>query len=297
VTEPAASLPEHEQAVIPIDDATLHLIDLAIAEDRGPGDWTTRWTVPARTRTRARLVAKQGGVMAGTGIAASVFLRLDPRVECTIHVPDGQSVEAGEVVCSVAGPARAILTGERIALNFAQRLSGVATLTRRYVDAVAGTGCRILDTRKTTPGWRALEKVAVLAGGGANHRAGLYDMVLIKDNHKVVAGGLANAIARVRDQNGKGLPVCVEVHSLDELEVALAGDVQRLLLDNLGTAELAAAVQRARQCDPRPELEASGNMTLERVFEVAATGVDYISVGAITHSAPALDLSLQFGGW
>lgn len=297
MTEPAASLPGHVQSIIPIDDATLHLIDLALAEDRGPGDWTTRWTVPARTRGRARLVAKQDGVLAGTGIAASVFLRLDPRVECTFHIADGLAVHSGDVICTVAGPARAILTGERVALNFAQRLSGIATLTRRYAAAVAATGCRILDTRKTTPGWRTLEKAAVAAGGGSNHRQGLFDMILIKDNHKAVAGGLATAIVRVREQNTRGLPVCVEVHSLDELDIALAARVDRILLDNLSTAELAAAVARAREHEPRPELEASGNMTLERVPEVAATGVDFISVGAITHSAPALDLSLQFDGW
>lgn len=293
---PDAALSEHAPAIIPIDDATLRLIDIAIDEDRGQGDWTTRWTVPARTRARARMVAKQGGIIAGIGIAAAVYQRLDPRVKCTVHFPDGAAVVPGDVVCSLAGPARAILTGERVALNFAQRLSGVATLTRRYVDAIAGTGCRILDTRKTTPGWRSLEKAAVRAGGGTNHRSGLYDMVLVKDNHKAVAGDLAAALARVRDQNVRGLPVCVEVHSLDELTAALDAGVDRILLDNLSTSDMAEAVRRVRLRAPRPELEASGNMTLERVAEVAATGVDYISVGAITHSAPALDLSLQFAG-
>ncbi|NJD65015.1 MAG: carboxylating nicotinate-nucleotide diphosphorylase [Chloroflexi bacterium] len=279
-----------------MDDATLGLIDLAIEEDRGAGDWTTRWTVPARTRARARIVAKQRGVIAGVGIAAAVYQRLDHRVKCRILCPDGSNVAPGDVVCTVTGPARAILTGERVALNFAQRLSGVATLTRRYVEAVAGTGCLILDTRKTTPGWRSLEKAAVRAGGGTNHRAGLFDMVLVKDNHKAVAGSLASALARVRDQNSRMLPVCVEVHSLDELDAALEAAVDRILLDNLSTAELTVAVQRARDRGSRAKLEASGNMTLDRVSEVAAAGVDYISVGALTHSAPALDLSLQFAG-
>lgn len=296
MTESDAAPAEYARPVIPIDDATLRLIDIALDEDRGSGDWTTRWTVPARTRARARIVAKQEGVIAGIGIAAAVYQRLDPRVKCDGQLADGTQVVPGQVVCSVAGPARAILTGERVALNFAQRLSGVATLTRRYVSAVAGTACRILDTRKTTPGWRSLEKAAVRAGGGVNHRAGLYDMILIKDNHKAVAGGLANALARVRDQNARRLPVCVEVHSLAELDAALGAEVDRILLDNLSTRELAVAVVRARGRQPRPQLEASGNMTLERVPEVAATGVDFISVGAITHSAPALDLSLQFAG-
>jgi nicotinate-nucleotide pyrophosphorylase (carboxylating) len=296
VSQPDAARIEHAPSIIPIDDATLRLIDIALDEDRGSGDWTTRWTVTARARARARIVAKQTGVIAGVGIAAAVYQRLDPRVKCVVSLEDGQDVAPGVVVCTLAGPARAILTGERVALNFAQRLSGVATLTRRYVEAVAGTRCRILDTRKTTPGWRSLEKAAVRAGGGVNHRAGLYDMVLIKDNHKAVAGGLANAIARVQDQNTRALPVCVEVHVLGELDTALAAGVERILLDNLSTGELAEAVRRARQQARPPELEASGNMTLERVGEVAATGVDFISVGAITHSAPALDLSLQFAG-
>jgi nicotinate-nucleotide pyrophosphorylase (carboxylating) len=296
VTEFDAAIAEHARPIIPIDDATLRLIDLALDEDRGSGDWTTRWTVPARTRARARIVAKQEGVIAGIGIAAAVYQRLDPRVKCDDQLADGAEVVAGQVLCTVAGPARAILTGERVALNFAQRLSGVATLTRRYVSAVAGTACRILDTRKTTPGWRSLEKAAVLAGGGVNHRAGLYDMVLIKDNHKAIAGGLASAVARVRDQNTRRLLVCVEVHSLAELDAALGAGVDRILLDNLATRDVAVAVARARAQQPRPQLEASGNMTLERVAEVAATGVDFISVGAITHSAPALDLSLRFTG-
>lgn len=280
-------------SIVPIDDATLHLIDLALEEDRGPGDWTTRWTVPARTRAQARIVAKAAGVVAGVGVAASVFLRLEPRMEWEIGAQDGSRVEPGSVICTLRGPARSILTGERTALNFLQRLSGIATLTRRYVDAVAGTGCAILDTRKTTPGWRTLEKAAVLAGGGRNHRAGLYDMVMIKDNHKAIAGGLEEAMRRVRDQNPRRLPVCVEVHSEDEVEAALASGADRLLLDNLSTERLAAIVKRVRTAEHRPQLEASGNMTLERVAEVAATGVDFISVGALTHSAAALDVSLR----
>ncbi|HSJ16070.1 MAG TPA: carboxylating nicotinate-nucleotide diphosphorylase [Longimicrobiales bacterium] len=287
-------LPQRAATVVAVDDDALHLIALALAEDRGAGDWTTRWTVPARTHGEAQIVAKAAGVIAGVGLAAAVFLRLDPRVEFDVAVTDGGAVQPGDVVCTVHGPARALLTGERVALNFLQRLSGIATLTRRYADALAGTGTQLLDTRKTTPGWRTLEKGAVRAGGGANHRAGLYDMIMIKDNHKSIAGGIEAAVARVRDQNARALPVCVEVHSLDELDSALAAGVDRLLLDNMDLETLAAAVRKAQRVRPRPALEASGNMTLERIRQVAATGVDFISVGALTHSAPALDLSMRF---
>jgi nicotinate-nucleotide pyrophosphorylase (carboxylating) len=280
-------------AIVAIDDAALHLIDLALEEDRGAGDWTSLWTVTARTRIRASISARGDGIIAGVAIAAAAFLRLDPRVELEPVVADGESVSAGQLVANVRGPGRAILTGERVALNFLQRLSGIATATRRFVDAVEGTGARILDTRKTTPGWRTLEKAAVRAGGGTNHRAGLFDMILIKENHAAVAGGLEEALTRVRDQNSAGLPVTVEVHSLDELEPAIAAGVDRILLDNMDTDTMAAIVTRIRKTRKPPEIEASGNMTLERVREVAATGVDYISVGAITHSAPALDLSLR----
>jgi nicotinate-nucleotide pyrophosphorylase (carboxylating) len=287
------SLPPRLPASLAIDDAALHLIDLALEEDRGSGDWTTRWTVPARTRGQATIVAKAEGVIAGTALASAVFLRLEPRMDIDVIAGDGDAVRPGEPVMRVRGPARSILTGERVALNFLQRLSGVATLTRRFVAAVEGSGVTILDTRKTTPGWRALEKTAVRAGGGDNHRAGLWDMVLIKDNHKAIAGGLAEAVRRVREQNARGLTVTVEIHSHDELHTALAAGVDRLLLDNFSTAELRDMVTLARQADRVPAIEASGNMTLERVREVAETGVDFISVGALTHSAAAFDLSLR----
>ena len=277
-----------------IDDAALHLIDLALEEDRGTGDWTTRWTVPARTRAQATIVAKADGVIAGTALAVAVFLRLEPRMDVDVIAGDGDRVRNGEPVIRVRGPARAILTGERVALNFLQRLSGVATLTRRFVDAVDGTGARILDTRKTTPGWRVLEKAAVRAGGGENHRFGLWDMVLIKDNHKAIAGGLEEAVRRVREQNTHRLPITVEVHAVDELDAALAAGVDRLLLDNFSTTELEHMVRRIRAAQNPPAIEASGNMTLARVREVAAAGVDFISVGALTHSAAAFDLSLRF---
>lgn len=292
VKDTVAAVSQRIPAILAVDDAALHLIDLALEEDRGPGDWTTRWTVPARTRVQATITAKDNGVIAGVALAAAVFLRMDPRVDFDVLAGDGDAVKAGDPVVRVVGPGRAILTGERTALNFLQRLSGIATMTRRFADAVAGTGARILDTRKTTPGWRALEKAAVRAGGGDNHRAGLYDMVLIKENHAAIAGGIAEAVRRVKDQNTKRLPITAEVHSMQDLEEALTAGVDRVLLDNMSTQTITEISRRVRKLRPRPLIEASGNMTLDRVADVAAAGVDFISVGALTHSAPVLDLSL-----
>ena len=268
------------------------LVRMALDEDVGSGDWTTHWTVEEHAQARARVVAKSAGVIAGMQPFRTVFRMLEGRVHVDAARDDGDVVHAGAVVCSLRGPARAILTGERTALNFLQRLSGVASLTRRYVDAVRGTDARILDTRKTTPALRQLEKAAVRAGGGHNHRVGLFDMVLIKENHAAAAGGIAAAVERVRRENAAGLRVEVEVRTLDELDQALAAGVDRVMLDNMDLDTMRAAVRRARTTSPVPEIEASGNMTLERVPDVAATGVDFISVGALTHSAPALDLSL-----
>jgi nicotinate-nucleotide pyrophosphorylase (carboxylating) len=292
VKQPTPDFTKRLPGTVPVDDAALHLIDLALEEDRGAGDWTTRWTVPARTRVHGRIIAKADGVIAGIGVMAAVFLRMDPRVDIDVVCGDGDRVKKGDLVCTLRGPGRTILTGERVALNFLQRLSGIATMTRRFVDAIDGTNTKILDTRKTTPGWRALEKAAVQAGGGTNHRAGLYDMILIKDNHIAIAGGLREAVTRINDQNTKNLPVTVEVHSLDDLDAAIDVGATSLLLDNFDLPTLEAAVKRARKAKVRPKLEASGNMTLDRVRPVANTGVDFISVGALTHSAPALDLSL-----
>jgi nicotinate-nucleotide pyrophosphorylase (carboxylating) len=292
VSDTVETVTQRVSGILAVDDAALHLIDLALEEDRGAGDWTTRWTVSARTRVRGRIVAKADGVIAGVALVAAVFLRLDPRVDFEVLRGDGELVRPGDPVFRLVGPGRAVLTGERVALNFLQRLSGVATMTRRFVDAVAGTGVRILDTRKTTPGYRALEKAAVRAGGGDNHRAGLYDMVLIKENHAAIAGGITEAVSRIREHNSRGLPITVEVHSVDDLEAALAAEVDRLLLDNMDTSTMAGIVRRVRKLRNPPALEASGNMSLDRVREVAGTGVDFISIGALTHSAPALDLSL-----
>lgn len=291
--QPAAE-PERRVPAVAVDDDAIRIIDFALDEDRGTGDWTSRWTVHARSRARAEIVAKSAGTLAGVAPALAVFSRIDPRVEGETRVADGERVERGMLVATLEGPARSVLTGERVALNLLQHLSGVATLTRTFVDAVAGTGVRILDTRKTMPGMRRLEKGAVRAGGGTNHRVGLFDMVMIKDNHLAVVGSIADAVARVREQNTRGLLIQVEVRTLDELDAALEAGVDRILLDNMDTDTMRDCVRRsAKRKNRKPVLEASGNVTLQTVRAVAETGVDEISIGAITHSAPALDFSLR----
>jgi nicotinate-nucleotide pyrophosphorylase (carboxylating) len=265
----------------------LELIDQALAEDVGPGDATTTLLVPEDASGRATLTQKAPGVIAGLRVAEAVFHRVDPSLRWHAHAGEGVWRDGG-LVAEVAGPSRSILTAERVALNFLQRLSGVATLTARYVAAVEGTRARILDTRKTTPGLRVLEKQAVVAGGGHNHRAGLYDAILVKENHSAMAGGVGEATRRALAAPG-GLPVEVECATLDELGEALAGGAPRILLDNMTNDELREAVAVTAG---RAELEASGGVTLETVGGIAATGVDFISVGALTHSAPALDVSL-----
>ena len=269
-----------------------HLVKLALDEDRGDrGDVTSRATIPAKQRIHARITAKQSGVIAGLDVVGEVYRQVDPQVAVTVCVSDGDHVQLGMVVCEVIGAGRSVLTGERVALNFLQHLSGIATLTACFVEAVAGTKAIILDTRKTTPGWRALEKYAVRMGGGSNHRIGLYDMVLIKDNHIDAAGGITAAVDAVRaEPSAQGLAVEVEVKDLDELREALACNIDRILLDNMSTEQMRAAAEIAVD---RVPLEASGNMSLDRVRVVAETGVDFISVGALTHSAPALDLSMR----
>lgn len=270
------------------------LIRMALAEDIGGGDWTSEWTLEPGARGRAVIVAKSDLVVAGIETAVRVFRAVDPDLRVEPRAVDGSRSRAEDVVLAVEGSLPSILTGERTALNFLSRLSGVATTTRRFVDAVEGTEARIVDTRKTTPAWRHLEKDAVRAGGGFNHRMGLHDMVLIKDNHIVAAGGIEAAIRAVRRANDLDLPVEVEVGDLDQLAVALRFGVERILLDNMTPDVLREAVSRAHALgENRPELEASGNVTLETVRTVAETGVDLISVGALTHSAPAADLSLR----
>ena len=264
------------------------LIDLALAEDVGHGDLTSEALVPPDARSRARIVQKAPGVISGLHVAESVFRRVDPSLRWHGHAPEGEWREDG-LVAEVAGATASILRGERVALNFLGRLSGVATLTARYVRAVEGTGARILDTRKTTPLLRALEKQAVLAGGGVNHRIGLFDALLVKENHIAAAGSVAEATRRALAAAGDGVPVEIECATLDELREALDAGAPRILLDNMSLDEMRDAVAISAG---RAELEASGNVSLENVRGVAATGVDFISVGALTHSAPALDLSL-----
>jgi nicotinate-nucleotide pyrophosphorylase (carboxylating) len=265
------------------------LIDGALDEDVGAGDVTSAAVVPSDAVARARIDQKQPGVLAGMHVAEAVFRTVDPALRWHAHADDGSYRESG-LVAEVAGPARSLMTGERTALNFLQRLSGVATLTARYVAAVAGTGATILDTRKTTPGLRVLEKQAVVAGGGDNHRFGLHDAILVKENHAALAGGVGEA-TRLALAFGRreGVPVEVECATLAEVDDALAAGIERILLDNMSLDELCAAVEKARD---RAKLEASGGVTLDTVRAIAETGVDYISVGALTHSAPALDLSL-----
>jgi nicotinate-nucleotide pyrophosphorylase (carboxylating) len=264
----------------------------ALAEDLGMGgDITTEATVPAGTRASAVIAARKPGTVAGVQLAAAAFKTIDPFVEFEVVVGDGDRVEAGGIIARVAGDARALLTAERTALNFLGRLSGIATLTARYVSAIAGTRARIVDTRKTTPGQRALEKFAVRCGGGVNHRFGLFDAVLIKDNHIVAAGGVGAALQRARAHAGHMVKVEIEVTSLDELDDALQLDPDAVLLDKMPPELLKAAVAEVAG---RVVTEASGGVNLETVRAIAETGVDHISVGALTHSAPVLDIGLDF---
>jgi nicotinate-nucleotide pyrophosphorylase (carboxylating) len=260
----------------------------ALAEDVGEGDVTTEATVDEDAVGTAELLLREPGVVCGLGVAEAVFRALDPDLRFEPLVDEGTSVPGGTAVARVTGPERAILTGERTALNFLARLSGIATLTRRYVDAVAGTRAAILDTRKTTPGLRALEKHAVVTGGGRNHRFGLDDGVLVKDNHLRAAGSVATAVERLR--SATPLPVEVECDTLEQVSEALAAGADAILLDNMSLDELRAAVALARG---RARLEASGGVTFENVRAIAETGVDEISVGALTHSARSLDVSLE----
>lgn len=275
-----------------LSEPTKRRIAEALSEDVGAGDWTTQWTVAAEARAEAGVVAKAEGVIAGLAAFAEVYRGLGG-VEILPRVAAGDRVETGSIVLTLSGSARAILTGERTALNFLGRLSGIATLTRRYVEAVAGTGVRITDTRKTTPLWRELERMATRAGGAVNHRRGLDDMVLVKENHLACAGGVEGALRGVRAANRDALRVEVETASIAEVEAALTSGVHRIMLDNMSRDELEEAVRLIHGATTRPEIEASGGITLQNVREVAETGVDLISVGALTHSAPALDLSLR----
>lgn len=263
------------------------LVRRALTEDLGSGDVTVAATVPAGTRARACVTQKAPGVVFGLEVAELVFCALDPGASLTRRGPEGTWRDGGPVL-EIEGEAGALLSAERTALNFLGRLSGIATLTARYVQAVAGTGTQILDTRKTTPGQRALEKAAVAAGGGVNHRFGLFDMVLIKENHAAMAGGVGAAVRAAR-AHAPELPLVVECSDLDEVAEALAAQAPRILLDNMGLAALGEAVALI---GGRAQTEASGGVSLDTVREIALTGLDFVSVGALTHSASNLDLSL-----
>lgn len=272
-----------------------HLIELALAEDLPAGDITTEAVVPEEALARAVFLAKQDGVLAGIEVAARVFFRLDSRIDFKKRLEDGQEFEKGQMLAEVSGRATVLLKGERTALNFLQRLSGVASLTRAFVRAVEGTGSRILDTRKTTPGWRYLEKYAVRMGGGTNHRMSLSDMMLIKDNHIRMAGSLDRALMKakefIKSQKLAGVKVEVEATNLNEVRQALEGGADWIMLDNMSVDEIRAAVEMVAG---RVPLEASGKVNLKNVRSLALTGVDYISVGALTHSFQSADISLEF---
>ena len=265
------------------------IIQNALTEDIGDGDVSTDCIIPPEATLTGQFMAKAEGIIAGLAVAQLTFALLNDRVSFTSDCSDGDYANNRTVIATVTGPGRALLSGERVALNLLQRMSGIATMTRHFVDAVVGTNAVILDTRKTAPGLRLLDKWAVELGGGQNHRFGLYDMVMIKDNHIAAAGGITEAVNRVRAADERHRPIEVEIKNLDELREALKLAVDRILLDNMSPAQMREAVQIAQGRTP---LEASGNVNLDTVADIAATGVDFISVGALTHSVQAMDISL-----
>jgi len=267
----------------------LPLVEAALAEDVGPGDATTLALIPRQARGSARLEARQSLIACGMQIAREVFGRCG--VELAIEIADGGAAEAGAILAQASGPSAGILVAERTALNFVQRLTGIATLTRNYVEAVRGTACDVVDTRKTTPGWRALEKYAVRCGGGRNHRMGLYDGILIKDNHIAAVGSIARAVRQAREHGSRHLRIRVEIESLDQAREALEAGADSILIDNQKPEVVRAIVAWSAG---RLRTEASGGITLATIAEMARTGVDEISVGALTHSAPAADVALEW---
>jgi len=279
-----------------MQDHSAALIEMALAEDVGSGDVTAQYFIPAERRAVAFVTIRKEGVISGVTLAARVFSTVDPELEIEVLVPDASRVSEGAMVLRVEGSARSILTAERTALNFLQRLSGVATLTSKYVGAIKDTRAQILDTRKTTPGYRLLEKKAVVDGGGVNHRMGLYDRAMVKDNHLVSEGNLTEIQAAIRHLSfiNPSVEVELEADNLEQVRAFLDLEgVDHILLDNMTLAELREAVT-LRGDRSKPHLEASGGVTLETLLEIAETGVDFISVGALTHSAPALDIGLDF---
>lgn len=277
----------------PVEDA-LQMIRLALHEDVRTGDITSIWTIPQDQKQKARLIAKESGVIAGLPIIDLVFQELkETSLQVKMLLKDGDWVEKGTIIAELEGKTQSLLTAERCILNFVQQLSGVATSTRACVKALEKGRTQVLDTRKTIPGFRTLQKYAVRAGGGKNHRMGLFDMVLIKDNHITASGGVLEALAVVKKQNIHGVKIEVEVESLDDLRLLLHQGVDVIMLDNMDTATMTEAVKIVQESKDQVKLEASGNMSLERLKELATIGLDYISVGALTHSVKALDISMR----
>lgn len=265
-------------------------IRTALFEDVGSGDKTTDATISPRVKLRGEFLAKVDGVISGLNVVEMVFRELDPRIKLITYINNGHRIHSGEVFAEVSGSGRAILTGERVALNFLQRMSGIATMTAKMVDAAGNRGTIILDTRKTAPGLRIFDRQAVRNGGGQNHRFGLFDMALIKDNHIVAAGGITPAVENIRREHGSKFPIEVEVTDMEELREAISLKPDRILLDNMNLEQISEAVEITAG---RVPLEVSGGVTLETVGAIAKTGVDYISSGALTHSVKALDISLE----
>jgi nicotinate-nucleotide pyrophosphorylase (carboxylating) len=293
----------HERSISDLELERDQLVARALEEDLGnldpASDLTTRWTVPAEATSEANIVAKAPGTISGLEVAGAVFRNLDPSLSLCCPTENGQSVDAGDVILRVRGSTHPILIGERPALNFLQHLSGIATLTRTFVSAIESSPAQITDTRKTIPGLRRLEKQAVVHGGGVNHRLGLFDAVLIKENHAAMAGGVGEAVRKARDraveEDVRDTRVYAEARNLDEVDELLGAVPDRILLDNMELGTIEAAVKRIRSTIRGVEIEATGGITLTNVKAFAGTGVDFVSIGALTHSAPALDLSLLLG--
>ena len=284
----------HSNRMKTTDELIDELISLALAEDIGDGDHTTLCCIPLAAEGKSQLIIKEEGVLAGVEMAQRIFHRFDPAMKIYVLIPDGTEVQKGDIAFTVEGKVRALLQTERLVLNVMQRMSGIATTTRKYVRQLEGTQTKVLDTRKTTPGMRMLEKEAVNIGGGANHRMGLYDMILLKDNHIDFAGGIEQAIQSAWNylkEKGKDLSIEIEVRDFDELDSVLqAGSVDRIMLDNFNLADTKEAVRRI---GGRYETESSGGITFDTLRDYAECGVDYISVGALTHSIKSLDMSLK----
>ena len=276
----------------PAQDAQT-LVRLALNEDVRTGDVTSLWTLPTQQIQTATLIAKEPGVIAGLPVIPIVFEELKENVKINLNAEDGAKAKVGDKIATITGETKTLLSGERVMLNFLQQLSGVATITDKFAQVLAGTKTKVLDTRKTIPGFRTLQKYAVLVGGGSNHRMGLWDMVLVKDNHIAAAGGVLEAWNAVKKHNTQNLKVEIEVENLEQLKSLLNLGVNRIMLDNMDNQTMQEAVRIVKESGDPVELEASGNMTLERVKEIANIGLDFISVGALTHSVKSLDISMR----